>query len=42
MQVKGFALAASKIVSAGGVGRMLEFARANLRNAPLVGNLAPA
>ncbi len=33
-QVKGFALAASKIVLDGGVGQMLELARANLRNIP--------
>ena len=33
-QVKGFALAASKIVLDGGVGKMLELARANLRNIP--------
>jgi pyruvate dehydrogenase (quinone) len=33
-QVKGFALAAGKIVLDGGVGRMLELARANVRNIP--------
>jgi pyruvate dehydrogenase (quinone) len=33
-QVKGFALAASKIVLTGGVGRMIDMARANLRNIP--------
>ena len=33
-QVKGFALSASKIVLDGGVGRMLQMARANLRNIP--------
>ncbi|WP_067691424.1 pyruvate dehydrogenase [Nocardia jejuensis] len=33
-QVKGFALAAGKIVLAGGVGRMVDLARANLRNIP--------
>ncbi|WP_433566537.1 pyruvate dehydrogenase [Nocardia sp. CA-151230] len=33
-QVKGFALAAGKIVLAGGVGRMLDMARSNLRNIP--------
>ena len=33
-QVSGFALAASKVVLDGGVGRMLELARANLRNIP--------
>lgn len=33
-KVKGFALAATKIVLEGGVGRMLEMARANLRNVP--------
>ncbi|MFF0636460.1 pyruvate dehydrogenase [Nocardia sp. NPDC004151] len=33
-QVKGFALAAGKIVLAGGVGRMVEMARSNLRNIP--------
>ena len=33
-QVKGFALAETKIVLGGGVGRMLELARSNLRNIP--------
>jgi pyruvate dehydrogenase (quinone) len=33
-QVKGFALAAGKLVLDGGVGRMLELARANVRNIP--------
>jgi pyruvate dehydrogenase (quinone) len=33
-QIKGFALAAGKIVLDGGVGRMLELARANVRNIP--------
>jgi len=33
-QVKGFALAAGKIVLDGGVGEMLQMARANLRNIP--------
>lgn len=33
-QVKGFALAATKVVLSGGVGRMLEMARSNLRNIP--------
>jgi pyruvate dehydrogenase (quinone) len=33
-QVKGFALAASKVVLTGGVGRMLDLARSNLRNIP--------
>jgi pyruvate dehydrogenase (quinone) len=33
-QVKGFALAAMKIVLNGGVGRMLEMARSNVRNIP--------
>jgi pyruvate dehydrogenase (quinone) len=33
-QVKGFALAAGKIVLDGGVGEMLELARANVRNIP--------
>jgi pyruvate dehydrogenase (quinone) len=33
-QVKGFALAAGKIVVGGGVGRMLDLARANVRNLP--------
>ena len=33
-QVKGFALASTKIVLAGGVGRMLGLARANVRNTP--------
>ena len=30
----GFALAATKVVLSGGVGRMLEMARSNLRNIP--------
>ncbi len=34
-QVRGFALAASKTVMSGGVGSMLELARANLRNVPV-------
>ena len=33
-QVKGFALAATKVVLSGGVGKMLETARSNLRNIP--------
>ena len=33
-QIKGFALAASKIVLDGGVGKMIEMARSNLRNVP--------
>jgi pyruvate dehydrogenase (quinone) len=33
-QIKGFALAASKIVLDGGVGRMIDLARSNLRNIP--------
>jgi pyruvate dehydrogenase (quinone) len=33
-QVRGFALAATKIVLAGGVGEMLKMARANVRNIP--------
>jgi pyruvate dehydrogenase (quinone) len=33
-EVAGFALAASKIVLGGGVGRMLDVARSNLRNIP--------
>jgi pyruvate dehydrogenase (quinone) len=33
-QVKGFAVAASKIVLSGGVGRMLEMARSNVRDIP--------
>ncbi|OUC96020.1 pyruvate dehydrogenase [Streptosporangium minutum] len=33
-QVKGFALGAGKVVLAGGVGRMIDMARANLRNIP--------
>ena len=33
-QVKGFALAAGKVVLDGGVGKMVELARANLRNIP--------
>jgi pyruvate dehydrogenase (quinone) len=34
-QVKGFALAAGKVVLDGGVGNMLELARANVRNIPI-------
>jgi pyruvate dehydrogenase (quinone) len=41
-QVKGFALAASKAVLAGGVGQMLELARTNLRNFPVIRALTPA
>ncbi|TNC26540.1 pyruvate dehydrogenase [Amycolatopsis alkalitolerans] len=33
-QLKGFALAASKVVLTGGVGRMIDLARSNLRNIP--------
>lgn len=33
-QVKGFALAAGKVVLEGGVGKMIELARSNLRNVP--------
>jgi pyruvate dehydrogenase (quinone) len=33
-QVKGFAVAAGKIVLNGGVGRMLDLARSNVRNIP--------
>jgi pyruvate dehydrogenase (quinone) len=33
-QVKGFALAAGKVVVDGGVGKMIELARANVRNIP--------
>jgi len=33
-QIKGFALAASKIVLDGGVGKMIDLARSNLRNIP--------
>lgn len=33
-QIKGFAIAASKMVVEGGVGRMIDLARANLRNIP--------
>lgn len=33
-QIRGFALATSKIVLDGGVGRMIELARSNLRNIP--------
>src|SRR5438552_6524615 len=33
-QVTGFALAATKVVLSGGVGRMVELARSNLRNIP--------
>jgi hypothetical protein len=40
-EVKGFALAASKALLRGGVGQMLELARANLRNIPGVGVLVP-
>ena len=32
--MKGFALAATKVVLDGGVGRMLDLARTNLRNIP--------
>ncbi len=41
-QVKGFALAASRTVLAGGVGQMLELARTNLRNFPVIRALTPA
>lgn len=33
-QVKGFALSAGKTVLTGGVGKMLDLARSNLRNIP--------
>jgi pyruvate dehydrogenase (quinone) len=33
-QLTGFALAASKMVLSGGVGRMITMARSNLRNLP--------
>ena len=33
-QMRGFALAATKVMLSGGVGRMLEMARSNLRNIP--------
>ncbi|MEU3269797.1 pyruvate dehydrogenase [Saccharomonospora sp. NPDC006951] len=33
-QVRGFALAASKVVLTGGVGKMVDLARSNLRNVP--------
>ena len=33
-QVRGFALGAGKVVLDGGVGKMVELARANLRNIP--------
>jgi pyruvate dehydrogenase (quinone) len=33
-QVQGFALAATRIVLDGGVGKMIDLARANLRNIP--------
>jgi pyruvate dehydrogenase (quinone) len=33
-QVRGFALASTRTVLQGGVGRMLELARSNLRNIP--------
>jgi pyruvate dehydrogenase (quinone) len=36
-QMTGFALAATKVVLTGGVGRMLELARSNLRNIPGAG-----
>lgn len=35
-QVKGFALSGGKIVLGGGVGQMLQLARANLRNIPVI------
>jgi pyruvate dehydrogenase (quinone) len=35
-QVKGFALSGGKIVLGGGVGHMLQLARANLRNIPAI------
>ena len=35
-QVKGFALGAGKVVLDGGVGKMVELARANLRNIPTI------
>jgi pyruvate dehydrogenase (quinone) len=35
-QVKGFALSGGKIVLGGGVGKMLQLARANLRNIPAI------
>jgi len=38
-QVTGFALAATKVVLSGGVGKMLEMARSNLRNIPGAGLL---
>jgi pyruvate dehydrogenase (quinone) len=38
-QVAGFALAATKVVLSGGVGKMLEMARSNLRNIPGAGLL---
>jgi pyruvate dehydrogenase (quinone) len=33
-QIKGFALSASKTILGGGVGKMIDIARANLRNVP--------
>jgi pyruvate dehydrogenase (quinone) len=39
-QVKGFGLAAGKVVLDGGVGKMLELARANVRNVPRPGTFA--
>jgi pyruvate dehydrogenase (quinone) len=39
-QVKGFALAATKVVLNGSVGRMVDMARANLRNIPRPSTLA--
>ena len=41
-QVKGFALAAGKIVLDGGVGRMVDLARANVRNIPRPSRPSPA
>ena len=41
-QVKGFALAASKTVLSGGVGQMLDLARTNLRNFPVIRAFTPA
>lgn len=41
-EVRGFALSASKVVLAGGVGKMLELARTNLRNLPVVRVLTTA
>jgi pyruvate dehydrogenase (quinone) len=38
--MKGFALAATKVVLDGGVGRVLDLARTKLRNIPVPGSRA--